>query len=57
MSEFLEKYVNHFIDSGFKKLFGEKFNKKLLIDFLNKLLKEEQGQLTELTYLKNEHLD
>lgn len=41
----------------FKKLFGEEPNKDLLLDFLNELLKEEQGQITELTYLKNEHLD
>ncbi len=57
MSEFVEKYVNPFTDFGFKKLFGEEPNKDLLLDFLNELLKEEQGQITELTYLKNEHLD
>jgi len=57
MSAFVEKYVNPFTDFGFKKLFGEEPNKDLLLDFLNELLKEEQGQITELTYLKNEHLD
>lgn len=57
MSEFVEKYINPFTDFGFKKLFGEEPNKDLLLDFLNELLKEEQGQITELTYLKNEHLD
>jgi len=57
MSAFAEKYVNPFTDFGFKKLFGEEPNKDLLLDFLNQLLKEEQGQITELTYLKNEHLD
>ena len=57
MSEFVEKYVNPFTDFGFKKLFGEEPNKDLLLDFLNELLKEEQGRITELTYLKNEHLD
>ena len=57
MSGFVEKYVNPFTDFGFKKLFGEEPNKDLLLDFLNELLKEEQGQITELTYLKNEHLD
>ncbi|MEM9340340.1 MAG: Rpn family recombination-promoting nuclease/putative transposase [Bacteroidota bacterium] len=57
MSEFVEKYVNPFTDFGFKKLFGEEPNKDLLLDFLNELLREEQGQITELTYLKNEHLD
>ena len=57
MAEFVEKYINPFTDFGFKKLFGEEPNKDLLLDFLNELLKEEQGNITELTYLKNEHLD
>lgn len=57
MSEFVEKYVNPFTDFGFKKLFGEEPNKDLLLDFLNELLREEQGEITELSYLKNEHLD
>ncbi|MBM2815020.1 MAG: hypothetical protein HW421_1782 [Ignavibacteria bacterium] len=56
MSEFVEKYINPFTDFGFKKLFGEEINKDLLKDFLNELLKEEQGQIKELTYLKTEHL-
>jgi len=56
MSEFAEKYINPFTDYGFKKLFGEEPNKDLLLDFLNVLLKEEQGEIKGLTYLKNEHL-
>jgi len=56
MSEFEEKYINPFTDYGFKKLFGEEPNKDLLLDFLNELLKEEQGEIKHLTYLKNEHL-
>ena len=56
MAEFVEKYINPFTDFGFKKLFGEELNKDLLLDFLNELLKEEQGQIKDLTYLKNEHL-
>ncbi len=56
MGELREKYVNPFTDYGFKKLFGEELNKDLLLDFLNELLKEEQGTITELTYLKNEKL-
>jgi len=51
-----EKYVNPFTDFGFKKLFGEEPNKDLLLDFLNELLREQQGNITSLTYLKNEHL-
>ena len=56
MNEFKEKYINPFTDYGFKRLFGEEPNKDLLLDFLNELLKEEQGKITELTYLKNENL-
>lgn len=56
MIEFREKYINPFTDYGFKRLFGEEPNKDLLLDFLNELLKEEQGKITELTYLKNENL-
>ena len=37
-------------------MFGEEPNKDLLLDFLNELLKDEQGTITELTYLKNENL-
>lgn len=56
MYEFREKYINPFTDYGFKRLFGEEPNKDLLLDFLNELLKAEQGEITELTYLKNENL-
>ena len=56
MDDFAEKYINPFTDYGFKKLFGEEPNKDLLLDFLNELLKEEQGQIINLTYLKTEHL-
>ena len=56
MTESAEKYINPFTDYGFKKLFGEELNKDLLLDFLNELLKEEQGQIKDLTYLKTEHL-
>jgi len=56
MADFAEKYINPFTDYGFKKLFGEEPNKDLLLDFLNELLKEEQGQITDLTYLKTEQL-
>ena len=54
MSE-LGKYINPFIDFGFKRLFGTKANKDLLIDFLNELLAEEE-QIKDLTYLNTERL-
>ena len=56
MTNFKEKYINPFTDYGFKKLFGEEPNKDLLLDFLNELLKHEQGEIVDLTYLKSEHL-
>ncbi|MGB0525442.1 MAG: Rpn family recombination-promoting nuclease/putative transposase [Flammeovirgaceae bacterium] len=56
MEKFKEKYVNPFTDYGFKKLFGEEPNKDLLLDFLNELLKDEQGLITSINYIKNEQL-
>jgi predicted transposase/invertase (TIGR01784 family) len=56
MSELREKYINPFTDFGFKRLFGEEPNKDLLLDFLNELLKEQQGRIVDLTYLKSEQL-
>ena len=56
MSGFKERYVNPFTDYGFKRLFGEEPSKDLLLDFLNELLSEEQGRITNLTYLKTDHL-
>ncbi|MGB1315388.1 MAG: Rpn family recombination-promoting nuclease/putative transposase [Chitinophagales bacterium] len=56
MSSFKEKYINPFTDYGFKRLFGEEPNKDLLLDFLNELLREEQGEIIGLKYLKNENL-
>lgn len=51
------KYINPFTDFGFKKLFGEEANADLLIDFLNTLLEgQKKGNITTITYLKNEHL-
>ncbi len=51
----LEKYIDPFTDFGFKKIFGEEANKDLLMDFLNELI-TDRGTITELTFLKNEHL-
>ena len=56
MSRFKEKYVNPFTDYGFKRLFGEEPSKDLLLDFLNELLSDEQGRITNLTYLKTDRL-
>lgn len=48
MAEFAEKYINHFTDYRFKRLFGEELNKDLLLDFLNVLLKNEHLGASEL---------
>ncbi len=56
MTEFKEKYINPFTDYGFKRLFGEEPNKDLLLDFLNELLKEKEGEILEISYLPNEKL-
>ncbi len=47
------KYINPFTDFGFKRLFGEEVNKDLLIDFLNELLRENEGEITELSYMNS----
>lgn len=51
-----DRYINPFTDYGFKRLFGEEPNKDLLIDFLNELLRDEQGEIVQLSYLKTEML-
>lgn len=51
-----EKYINPFTDYGFKRLFGEEAHKDLLLDFLNELLREEQGEIKSITFLKNDRL-
>lgn len=50
-----EQYVHIFTDFGFKRLFGEEPNKDLVLDFFNELLREQEGEIKEVTFLKNEH--
>lgn len=56
MSSMKERYINPFTDYGFKRLFGEEFSKDLLLDFLNELLKDEQGNIKDLTYKRTDKL-
>jgi len=56
MTEFREKYINPFTDYGFKRLFGEEPNKELLRDFLNELLRYQEGEIKEISYLPGERL-
>ena len=51
-----DKYIASFTDFGFKGLFGEECNKDLLLDFLDKLLYQEEGKIVSLSYLKTERL-
>ncbi|NME67015.1 Rpn family recombination-promoting nuclease/putative transposase [Flammeovirga aprica JL-4] len=50
------RYINPFTDFGFKRLFGEEPSKAILLDFLNELLREQEGEIKSITYMKNEHL-
>lgn len=52
----IEKYINPFTDFGFKRIFGEEKQKDLLLDFLNELLRDEEGEIKQITYLKAEQL-
>ncbi|MGB0562796.1 MAG: Rpn family recombination-promoting nuclease/putative transposase [Spirulinaceae cyanobacterium] len=56
MDHFKEKYINPFTDYGFKRLFGEEPHKDLLLDFLNELLRDQEGEIKSLNYIKNERL-
>ncbi len=56
MRRLKDKYVSPFTDFGFKKLFGTDCNKELLIDFLNELLRKDEGRIVDLTYLPTEQL-
>ena len=51
-----DKYISPFTDFGFKKLFGSEMNKDILMDFLNTLLKKDEGKIIDLTYLPLEQL-
>ena len=56
MKEFREKYINPFTDFGFKKIFGQEYNKDLLIDFLNSILEREKDPIIDITYGSQEKL-
>ncbi len=51
----IEKYINPYTDFGFKKLFGTKLNKDLLISFLNSLLQGKEV-VKDVQYLNTENL-
>jgi len=50
------KYIYPFTDYGFKRLFGEEPNKDLLLDFLNELLSQQEGKITDISYQPTDQL-
>ena len=55
MLETEEKYISLLTDFGFKRIFGTKPNKDLLINFLNSLFEGEQV-VTDVMYLNGENV-
>ena len=49
----MAKFINPFTDIGFKRIFGQKISKPLIIDFLNSLLLGEE-RITNITFLDKE---
>ena len=49
------RFINPFTDFGFKKIFGEEYNKDLLIDFLNSIL-TLASPIVDVTYGSQEKL-
>ena len=54
MDEFREKYINPFTDFGFKKIFGQEYNKDLLLDFLNTILLRANDPIKDIKYKPTE---
>jgi predicted transposase/invertase (TIGR01784 family) len=50
-----ERYISLLTDFGFKRIFGTKPNKDLLINFLNSLFESEQV-IKDVRYLNSEHV-
>lgn len=53
MTYFNAKYINPFTDYGFKRLFGEEPNKDLLLDFLNQVLRDVEGEIVEINWIES----
>lgn len=50
------RYINPFIDYGFKKLFATEANKDILISFLNAVIENESNPVVDLTYTNVEQI-
>jgi predicted transposase/invertase (TIGR01784 family) len=55
MEETKFRFINPFTDFGFKKIFGQEYNKDLLIDFLNSIL-SLKSPIVDVTYGSQEKL-
>ena len=44
----MERYINPFVDFGFKKLFGIEANKDILISFLNAVIEDADDPILDL---------
>lgn len=49
-------FLNPFTDFGFKKLFGEEASKEILLDFLNEVLREDEGEIKSIEFKRTEQL-
>lgn len=45
----MTRYINPFIDYGFKKLFATEANKDILISFLNAVIEDTKDPIVDLT--------
>ena len=52
----MDKYINPFIDYGFKKLFATEGNKDILISFLNAVLEDAADPIVDLAYKNVEQI-
>ena len=52
----MDRYINPFIDYGFKKLFATETNKDLLISFLNAIIDDWEDPILDLVYKNVEQI-
>jgi len=52
----MARFINLFTDFGFKRIFGTKENKDLLLDFLNEVMVVHRIHIQDLSYKKTDHL-
>lgn len=52
----MDRYINPFIDYGFKKLFATEANKDILISFLNAVIEDDKESIVDLSYKNVEQI-